>query len=57
MDLVERFEKLVADYNAGSMNTEAFFQELLAFKNALTEEEARAISEGLTKSTSLCSTF
>ena len=32
VDLVERFEKLVADYNAGSMNTEAFFQELLAFK-------------------------
>lgn len=29
------------------MNTEAFFQELLAFKNALTEEEARAISAGL----------
>jgi type I restriction enzyme, R subunit len=47
VDLVERFEKLVADYNAGSMNTEAFFQELLAFKNALTEEEARAISAGL----------
>ena len=47
VDLVERFEKLVADYNAGSMNTEAFFQELLAFKNTLTEEEARAVSEDL----------
>ena len=47
VDLVERFEKLVADYNAGSMNTEAFFQELLAFKKTLTEEEARALSEGL----------
>ena len=47
VDLVERFEKLVADYNAGSMNTEAFFQELLAFKKTLTEEEARAVSEGL----------
>ena len=49
VDLVERFEKLVADYNAGSMNTETFFQELLKFGNALTEEEARALSEGLTE--------
>ena len=47
VDLVERFEKLVADYNAGSINTETFFQELLEFKQALTEEEARALSEGL----------
>lgn len=47
VDLVERFEKLVADYNAGSMNTEAFFQELLAFRRSLTEEETRALSEGL----------
>ncbi|HUA12820.1 MAG TPA: type I restriction endonuclease subunit R [Solirubrobacteraceae bacterium] len=47
VDLVERFEKLVADYNAGSMNVETFFQELLAFKKTLSEEEARALSEGL----------
>lgn len=47
VDLVERFEKLVADYNAGSMNVEAFFQELLAFKKTLSEEEARALSENL----------
>ena len=43
----ERFEKLVADYNAGSMNTETFFQELLKFSDTLTEEEARALAEGL----------
>jgi type I restriction enzyme, R subunit len=47
VDLVERFEKLVDDYNAGSINTETFFKELLVFKKALTEEEARALSEGL----------
>jgi type I restriction enzyme R subunit len=47
VDLVERFEKLVADYNNGSINTEIFFQELLAFKKTLTAEEARALSEGL----------
>ena len=49
VDLVERFEKLVADYNAGSINTETFFQELLAFSKTLTEEEARALSEGLSE--------
>jgi len=49
VDLVERFEKLVADYNAGSMNTEAYFQALLAFRRSLTEEETRALSEGLTE--------
>ncbi|MHB8613805.1 MAG: type I restriction enzyme endonuclease domain-containing protein [Candidatus Dormibacteraceae bacterium] len=49
LDLVARFEKLVADYNAGSMNTETFFQELLAFGKTLTQEEARALSEGLSE--------
>lgn len=49
VDLVERFEKLVAEYNAGSMNTEAFFKALLKFSDALTEEEARSLSEGLTE--------
>jgi type I restriction enzyme R subunit len=49
VDLVERFEKLVADYNAGSINTETFFQQLLEFSKGLTEEEARALSENLTE--------
>ena len=49
VDLVERFEKLVADYNAGSMNTETFFLELLKFGETLTEEEARSLAEGLTE--------
>ena len=49
VDLVERFEKLVEDYNAGSMNVESFFQQLLEFSNALTQEEARSQAEGLTE--------
>jgi type I restriction enzyme, R subunit len=49
VDLVERFEKLVADYDAGSINTEQFFQALLEFGNELTTEEARSISEKLTE--------
>ena len=31
VDLVERFEKLVEEYNQASVNTEEFFQELLQF--------------------------
>jgi type I restriction enzyme R subunit len=49
VDIVERFEKLVADYNAGSINTEKFFQELLKFSKRLTEEESRALAEGLSE--------
>ena len=49
MDLAERFQKLVDDYNAGSMNIEEFFKELVEFSKALTEEEARNLSEGLTE--------
>jgi type I restriction enzyme, R subunit len=49
VDLVQRFEKLVADYNAGSLNTETFFQELLKFTKTLDSEDARSLSEGLTE--------
>ena len=49
VDLVERFEKLVEDYNAGSMNVEAFLKKLLEFSSALTQEEARSLSEGLSE--------
>jgi type I restriction enzyme R subunit len=48
VDLVERFEKLVEEYNAGSINTEKFFQEL-NFGDALTEEEGRSLAEGLSE--------
>ena len=44
---MERFQKLIDEYNAGSVNIEEFFQELLAFTKTLTEEEARAVSENL----------
>jgi type I restriction enzyme R subunit len=49
VDLVERFEKLVTEYNAGSINTETFFQELLKFTKALSDEEGRSLAEGLTE--------
>jgi type I restriction enzyme R subunit len=49
MDLAEKFQKLIDDYNAGSKNIEAFFTELKDFVQVLTAEEQRAIAEGLTE--------
>jgi type I restriction enzyme R subunit len=45
--LVEKLEKLVAAYNAGSIDAEKFFEGLKAFINSLDEEEQRAAREGL----------
>jgi type I restriction enzyme R subunit len=49
MDLAEKFQKLIDDYNAGSQNIEAFFAELKDFAQALSEEDQRGIAEGLTE--------
>src|SRR6266568_175679 len=47
VDLLERFQKLLADYNAGSLNVQAYFDELVALSQSLTDEEARALAQGL----------
>lgn len=47
--LVERFQELIAEYNAGSLNVEKLLEGLLAFVSQLDEEEGRAIREGLTE--------
>ena len=49
MDLAEKFQALIDEYNAGSQNIEAFFEELKGFARALSEEDQRAIAEGLTE--------
>lgn len=46
---VERLEKLVADYNAGSIDAEKFFEGLKTFIQNLGEEEQRAAREELTE--------
>ncbi len=46
---VEKFQELIDEYNAGSLNTEQFFDELLKFAQALSEEEKRGLSEDLTE--------
>ena len=48
MELAEKFQKLIDEYNAGSQNIEAFFAELKDFAQALSAEEQRGIAEGLT---------
>lgn len=47
--LVERLEKLVAEYNAGSIDAERFFEALKDFVRGLNEEEQRATREGLSE--------
>jgi type I restriction enzyme R subunit len=49
VDLAERVERLVDEYNQGSLNTQQFFQQLLKFREDLTAEEARSLAEGLTE--------
>ena len=46
--LVERFQELIAEYNAGSLNVERLFDALLAFVRDLDEEEGRAMIFGPT---------
>ncbi|MBU6206392.1 MAG: DUF3387 domain-containing protein [Alphaproteobacteria bacterium] len=45
--LVERFHDLIANYNAGSLNVEKLFEELLTFVRDLDDEDSRAMREGL----------
>lgn len=47
--LVEKLEELVARYNAGGMEAEAFFEALKAFVDELDDEERRAVREELTE--------
>lgn len=47
MDFVEKLQKMIDAYNAGSMNIEAIFEELKRLAQQLTEEEKRAVGEGL----------
>lgn len=47
VQLVERLEKLVAEYNAGSIDAETFFEALKNFIKDLDEEDQRAAREGL----------
>jgi type I restriction enzyme R subunit len=47
-DLVEKFKKLIEEYNKG-LNVETFFAKLMAFAKELNTEDKRGVSEQLTE--------
>lgn len=49
IDYMGKFQQMIDEYNAGSMNVEEFFRELMAFAKTLNEEEKRGIAEELTE--------
>ncbi|MDO8494608.1 MAG: DUF3387 domain-containing protein, partial [Deltaproteobacteria bacterium] len=49
MDYLERFQAMIDAYNAGSLNAEEFFQQLVAFAQGLNEEELRGVGEQLSE--------
>ncbi len=49
MNLMEKFQRMIDEYNAGAFNTEIFFDKLLIFAKELNEEEKRGVSENLSE--------
>ncbi len=49
MDYLERFQKMIDEYNAGSLNVDEFFQRLLTFAESLNDEEKRSVAEQLSE--------
>ncbi len=49
MNLVEQFQRLIDEYNAGSQNVETFFKELVDFARQLNDEEKRHVAVGLSE--------
>lgn len=49
VDLADKFQHLIDEYNAGSKNIEEFFNELIAFACELDEEEQRAVREEMSE--------
>ena len=47
-DLLEKFKKLIEEYNKG-MDVDGFFEKLVVFVKELTEEEQRGVAEQLTE--------
>ena len=49
VDFVERIESLIADYNSGSLNIDEYLRRLIELSGDLTDEEQRAVAEGMTE--------
>ncbi|WP_051023590.1 type I restriction enzyme endonuclease domain-containing protein [Synechococcus sp. PCC 7502] len=48
MNYLEKFQKMIDEYNSGSRNQEIFFRELLKFHDELNVEDRRKLAEKLT---------
>jgi type I restriction enzyme R subunit len=48
-NFLEKFQALIDEYNAGSANVEAIYEELVKFAQKLNQEEQRHIKENLTE--------
>jgi type I restriction enzyme R subunit len=48
MDMLEKFKKLIDEYNKG-LDVEAFFGKLISFAKEMSEEDKRGVSEQLTE--------
>ena len=46
-DMLERFQAMIAEYNAGSATVEQLFDQLMDFIRSMSDEEQRAAREGL----------
>ena len=49
VNYMEAFQKLIDEYNAGSMNVEEYYKRLLEFVKNLNNEEKRALKENLSE--------
>ncbi len=45
----EKLQKLIDEYNSGSLNIDLYFKELVKMTQDLNEEDQRAVSEGLSE--------
>ena len=48
-DYLERFQRMIDEYNAGAINIEEFFKKLIDFARELKDEETRGIKENLSE--------
>ncbi len=49
MDYLDKFQKLIEEYNSGSLNVERLFEELIRISALLNEEEQRAVKNELSE--------
>ena len=49
LDLLERFQRLIDEYNSGSMNFEEYLRQLMELTQEMNEEEQRGAAEGLSE--------